>query len=118
MVQRLTYRRRHAYATKSNRTRVVKTPGGKLVLQTQKKPTKHVICGATGVRLHGLPARRPSETRNKRLAKRHKSVNRIYGGHLSHAVVRERIVRAFLIEEQKIVKKVLKLQKAKEKSSK
>lgn len=27
MVQRLTYRRRHSYATKSNRQRVVKTPG-------------------------------------------------------------------------------------------
>jgi len=27
MVQRLTYRRRHCYATKSNQTRVVKTPG-------------------------------------------------------------------------------------------
>lgn len=53
-----------------------------------------------------LPALRPSEISNKRLAKRHKTVNRIYGGHLSHAVVRERIVRAFLIEEQKIVKKV------------
>lgn len=114
-------RRRHAYATKSNRTRVVKTPGelqqretvwhrwrlvpvrrvgasagcvswqslrsrrclrfhaatglaadqaaallllllllraphagGKLVLQTQKKPTKHARCGATGVILHGV----------------------------------------------------------------
>ena len=27
MVQRLTYRRRHCYATKSNKQRVVKTPG-------------------------------------------------------------------------------------------
>ena len=27
MVQRLTYRRRHPYATRSNKTRVVKTPG-------------------------------------------------------------------------------------------
>jgi hypothetical protein len=27
MVQRLTYRKRHSYATKSNQTRVVKTPG-------------------------------------------------------------------------------------------
>jgi hypothetical protein len=30
----------------------------------------------------------------------------VYGGQLSHSVVRERIVRAFLIEEQKIVKRV------------
>jgi large subunit ribosomal protein L34e len=34
---------------------------------------------------------------------------------LSGSAVRERIIRAFLVEEQKIVKKVLKLQKAKEK---
>lgn len=27
MVQRLTYRRRHSYHTKSNRQRIVKTPG-------------------------------------------------------------------------------------------
>ncbi len=64
-----------------------------------------------------LPQRRPSETSAKRLAKRHKTVNRIYGGHLSHAVVRERIVRAFLIEEQKIVKKVL-AEKTKKKAAK
>lgn len=35
-------------------------------------------------------------------------MSRAYGGHLAASVVRERIVRAFLIEEQKIVKKVLK----------
>jgi large subunit ribosomal protein L34e len=104
MVQRLTYRRRHCYNTASNRKRVVKTPGGKLVVQTQKKPTKHAKCGATGVTLHGLPQRRPATL--ARLSKKDKTVNRIYGGALSHAVVRERIVRAFLVEEQKVVKKV------------
>lgn len=111
MAQRLTYRRRHCYNTASNRTRVVKTPGGKLVVQYQKKPTAFAKCAATGVALQGLPQRRPSEL--KRLSKRNKTVTRIYGGALSHAVVRERIVRAFLVEEQKIVKKVLKLQAAK-----
>ncbi|GBF90813.1 60S ribosomal protein L34 [Raphidocelis subcapitata] len=111
MVQRLTYRRRHCYNTASNRTRVVKTPGGKLVVQYQKKPTKHPKCAATGVVLHGLPQVRPKTLH--RLSKKNKTVNRIYGGALSHAVVRERIVRAFLIEEQKIVKKVLKLQSGK-----
>lgn len=35
---------------------------------------------------------------------------RAYGGVLSHKAVREKIVRAFLIEEQKIVMKVLKAQ--------
>lgn len=42
-------------------------------------------------------------------------MNRPYGGVLSGGAVRERIIRAFLVEEQKIVKMVLKIQKAKEK---
>ena len=45
-----------------------------------------------------------------RLSKHLKTVNRSYGGLLSHKAVREKIVRAFLIEEQKIVMKVLKAQ--------
>ncbi len=53
-----------------------------------------------------IPALRPKEMSNKRLSRKHKTVHRIYGGHLDHKVVRERIIRAFLIEEQKIVKKV------------
>jgi hypothetical protein len=32
MAQRLTYRRRHCYATRSNKTRVVKTPGAHTVI--------------------------------------------------------------------------------------
>ena len=44
-----------------------------------------------------------------------KTVHRAYGGVLSGGAVRDRIVRAFLVEEQKIVKKVLKLQAAKDK---
>mmetsp|Transcript_7815 Transcript_7815/g.14035 ORF Transcript_7815/g.14035 Transcript_7815/m.14035 type:complete len:115 (-) Transcript_7815:94-438(-) len=113
MVQRLTYRRRHSYATKSNTTRVVKTPGGKLVFQYMKKKTSAPKCGISGKLLNGLPARRPAKLSCKVLSKKNKTINRIYGGHLAHDVVRDRIVRAFLIEEQKIVKKVLKLQKAK-----
>mmetsp|Transcript_8517 Transcript_8517/g.14617 ORF Transcript_8517/g.14617 Transcript_8517/m.14617 type:complete len:118 (-) Transcript_8517:705-1058(-) len=113
MVQRLTYRRRHSYHTKSNRTRIVKTPGGRLVYQYVKKAASHPKCPISGSVLNGLPQRRPMDLSNKRLSKKNKTVHRAYGGHLSHAVVRERIVRAFLIEEQKIVKKVLKLQKAK-----
>ena len=72
-------------------------------------------CPISGQRLNGLPARRPDTL--SRISKSKKTVHRAYGGHLSHAVVRERIIRAFLVEEQKIVKKVLKLQKAKEKAA-
>lgn len=53
-----------------------------------------------------IPSTRPLENSNKRMKKRLKTVHRAYGGHLAHSVVKERIVRAFLIEEQKIVKKV------------
>ena len=42
------------------------------------------------------------------ISKRLKTVSRAYGGTLCGNAVRERIIRAFLIEEQKIVKMVLK----------
>ncbi|KAL8096667.1 hypothetical protein AgCh_037589 [Apium graveolens] len=38
MVQGLTHRKRHNYATKSNQYRIVKTPGGKLVYQLRREP--------------------------------------------------------------------------------
>lgn len=45
------------------------------------------------------------------MCRRKKTVKRAYGGVLCHKCVKEKIVRAFLIEEQKIVVKVLKAQK-------
>jgi large subunit ribosomal protein L34e len=47
-----------------------------------------------------------------RIAKCKKSVTRAYGGSRCSGCVRNRIVRAFLCEEQKIVKKVIKTQEA------
>ena len=64
------------------------------------------ICGDCKGKLSGIPALRPSEY--KRISKRQKKVSRAYGGSRCGMCVRQRIVRAFLIEEQKIVKKVLK----------
>lgn len=43
----------------------------------------------------------------KNAKKSEKSVSRAYGGSRCHLCVRQRIIRAFLVEEQKIVKKVL-----------
>ncbi|KAK7340530.1 hypothetical protein VNO77_21236 [Canavalia gladiata] len=117
MVQRLTYRKRHSYATKSNQHRVVKTPGGKLVYQTTKKRASGPKCPVTGKRIQGIPHLRPAEYKRSRLPRNRRTVNRAYGGVLSGGAVRERIIRAFLVEEQKIVKKVLKIQKAKEKQA-
>jgi large subunit ribosomal protein L34e len=48
---------------------------------------------------------RPKKLQN--LRQRQKHVSRAYGGSRCGGCVRQRIVRAFLIEEQKIVKKVL-----------
>ena len=84
-------------------------------MQTKRKRPSPPKCGVSGVRLQGIAATRPAENRATRLSKKEKTVHRVYGGHLSHAVVKDRIVRAFLVEEQKIVKKVLKLQAAKDK---
>jgi len=53
-----------------------------------------------------IPQLRPKEY--SRVSRRQKTVSRAYGGSRCAACVRQRIVRAFLVEEQKIVKKVLK----------
>jgi len=57
-----------------------------------------------------IPALRPKEF--AQVSKPTKTVARAYGGSRCGNCVRERIVRAFLVEEQKIVKKVLKQQAA------
>ena len=112
MVQRLTYRRRHSYATKSNKVRVVKTPGGRLVYNYLTKKAAAPKCGDCGTKLIGIPALRPVEY--SRLARHEKTVNRAYGGSRCAGCVRNRILRAFLVEEQKIVNKVLKSKAAAE----
>jgi large subunit ribosomal protein L34e len=48
------------------------------------------------------------DTRGFKNAKsRETTVSRAYGGSRCHACVKLRVIRAFLVEEQKIVKKVL-----------
>ena len=105
MVQRLTYRKRHNYATKSNQHCVVKTPGVKHVYLTAKKsasrPNKVI-----GKRIQGISHLRPAKYKRTRLARNWRIVNRAYDGVLSSSAVRERIIRAFLVEGQKIVKRI------------
>jgi len=57
-----------------------------------------------GVTAHGHFAQRKSNPHSR-------TVSRAYGGVLSHDQVRDRIVRAFLIEEQRIVRKVMEAEK-------
>merc|ERR1739847_53070 len=110
MVQRITYRRRLAWNTTSNKRRISKTPGGKLVFLYTGKRGTITKCGDTGRPLQGIQAARPAGLRPGRTTRRAKTVSRAYGGCVSSNALKRRITRAFLIEEQKIVVKVLKAQ--------
>lgn len=88
MTTRITLRRRKSYNTRSNRTRKVRTPGGKLVVQYRKKHARPPVCRETGKRLNGIVAARPYERR--RIPKRRLTVSRTYGGVLSGEAVRQR----------------------------
>ncbi|WFD25255.1 60S ribosomal protein L34B [Malassezia nana] len=112
MAQRLTLRKRNPYNTRSNRRRVVKTPSGQLrYLHLKKLPTAPK-CGDCHAPLQGVKAMRPRAYAT--LSKREKTVQRAYGGSRCAACVRTRVVRAFLVEESKIVKNVIKAQQAKQ----
>lgn len=54
MAQRVTLRKRQPYNTTSNRRRVVKTPGGKLVYHHIKKIASSPKCGDCGIGLPGV----------------------------------------------------------------
>lgn len=63
-----------------------------------------------------IPALRPREY--AQISRPKKTVQRAYGGSRCANCVKDRVVRAFLIEEQKIVKKVMKEAEKKEKTAK
>ncbi|CAF1099483.1 unnamed protein product, partial [Adineta steineri] len=87
----------------------VKTPGGKLTYQYVKKRGTVPKCGDCKVELPGIKASRPKQRMS--MTKRLKTVSRTYGGSRCAKCVRLRIVRAFLIEEQRIVAMVMKSKK-------
>jgi len=105
MAPRVTYRRQVAYNTKSNKIRKVKTPGGQVIAHHTSKKAKGPQCGVCHKPLSGVPQLRPHLY--KLLKKRERRVSRAYGGSICGQCVRERIIRAFLIEEVKIVKRVI-----------
>merc|ERR1712159_32958 len=97
--KRLQYRRRQSYRTRSNNFKPVKTPGGKLVLHLIKKHTK-------GNGMQGIKVARPNDFRRMNASRRR--VSRAYGGVLTGSEVKDRIMRAFLIEEFKRFKNISK----------
>eukprot|EP00756_Hemistasia_phaeocysticola_P030853 Hpha_TRINITY_DN16313_c0_g6::TRINITY_DN16313_c0_g6_i2::g.61541::m.61541/K02915/RP-L34e, RPL34; large subunit ribosomal protein L34e len=111
MGQRLFHKRHNKYPTRANRFTIKKIPGGKLHIQHLKKKVKgpHTPSYLGHERVAGTRALRSTDAKNT--PKRRKTVTRAYGGVLTAGQVRERIIRAFLIEEQKIVKRVLRKHK-------
>ena len=73
--------------------------GGKLVLHLIKKHTR-------GTAMQGVKVARPNDFRRMNSSKR--TVSRAYGGVLTGTEVKERIMRAFLIEEFKRFKNISK----------
>ena len=95
--QRYTLRRRNPYHTLRNRAVPVRTPGNKLVAQYIKKRAAGTKCAETGVALPGIKHINTRDLRHLTKAKR--TVSRPYGGVYCAAVVKERIINAFMEEE-------------------
>lgn len=102
---RVTFTRRHSYATKSNLIQQVKTPGGRLVAHYIAKKRAGPKCGDCKCSLPGI--KHLSSYAYKNVHKRERTVSRAYGGSRCAKCVRSRVIRAFLIEEQKIVKQMM-----------
>ncbi|VDP92143.1 unnamed protein product [Echinostoma caproni] len=84
---------------------MVKTPGGRVVYIYVKKRGTFPKCGDCKTKLPGIKPSRPRE--RTAMSKRLKTVNRAYGG--------TRVIRAFMMEEQKVLNQLVKEQKRREK---
>ena len=93
--RRVTYKKRASYRTKSNKFRVLKTPGGKLTIQYVAKRSK-------AIRKPGMKHGRQATL--ARMSYSARTVSRPYGGVLGHQELKDRITRAFMIEEIKSIK--------------
>merc|ERR1711976_294847 len=114
---RVTLRRRKSYNTKTNRIRIVKTPGGRLVSQYIRKNAGGVRSNCPlGFRLAGLKKLR--NTQYKNMSKNPRRICRPYGGVLTPGQTKENILRAFLLEEVKIVKEKISREENERKSTK
>merc|ERR1712091_623838 len=107
MGARVHYMRKKCYATKSNKIRQVRTPGGKLVAHLLKKKAKAPQTPLTtfNTKLGGLKRMRPHDY--KQSSKSSRRISRVYGGALTHKAVRDRIIRTLLSEEVKSVKDIV-----------
>ena len=113
---RVHYLRQHTYTTRSNKIRKVRTPGGRLTVQYMKKTAKGAQQPFAGnSRLSGL--KKMSNQDYKNTANNSRRIARAYGGVITPVQLKEKIMRAFLIEEVKVVKQMIRDKKKKEKEA-
>ncbi len=104
---RVTYLRKKSYNTRSNRIRKLRLPGGRLSIQyTGKRAKGPQTAFKTKSRLTGL--KRLRNPQYATLSKTQRRICRPYGGVLTPSEVKDKIMRAFLIEEVKVVKEMVK----------
>lgn len=105
-----------SYSTKSNKTRVIRTPGNKLKTLKLSKKKSPRFCPIQSNKIKGVNI--PGSRRFENSLKKCKQVSRVYGGCLSIQALKQNITKAFLLEEKRLAKKVLNLSKKKDKKSK
>ena len=104
---RITYLRKKSYNTRSNKIRKLRLPGGRLSIQYMGKRSKGPQTAfKTNSRLSGLKRLRNPQYAG--LSKTQRRISRPYGGVLTPREVKDKIMRAFLIEEVKVVKEMVK----------
>ena len=108
---RIVKRTRFTYSTRSNKLRVTKTPGNKLNALKRKKRKTNRMCPIFTQKIKGVNV--PGSRRFKIFSKKSKTVSRAYGGCLSLQAIKKNVIKSFLIEEKKLAKKVLALNREK-----
>merc|ERR1711874_384591 len=110
MGARVHYAKKKSWNTRSNKIRQLRTPGGRLAAHYVAKKSKGPGNGmrTSSIRLGGLRRMRPTDYRRE--AKHTRRISRCYGGVYTHSEVKNRIIRTFLTEEVKNVKKTMALQ--------
>lgn len=103
---RVVLRRHCPFPTKKNKFKKIKTPGNRINIQYLNKKSSNVRCAETKVKIKGVSSQKSLNF--MRICKNKKKVSRIYGGYLSGRATQNRILKSFLTEEKKIVKKFLK----------
>jgi large subunit ribosomal protein L34e len=110
-INRIVRRTNSSYSTKSNKIRIIRTPGNKLNSLKITKKKSFRFCPINKCKIKGLTI--PGSRRFSQSSRKKKSISRIYGGCLSIHAIKKNITKAFLLEEKRLAKKVLTLNKIK-----